>query len=48
MFDGDSAAGGSQLWTDYLSTHTRVELIAAWVGNDAVASAQFGAHGLWL
>jgi hypothetical protein len=44
----DNAAGGSQQWTDYLGTHTRVELIAAWVSNDAVVAAQFGSHGLIL
>jgi hypothetical protein len=44
----DNAAGGSQFWNDYLSTHTRAELIGAWVGNDAVASALFGTQGLTL
>jgi hypothetical protein len=42
------AAGGTQAWTDYLGTHTRAELVGAWVGNDAVAAANFASQGLWL
>ena len=42
------AAGGEQVWTDYLGHHTRAELVAAWIGNDAVAAANFGNQGLWL
>lgn len=42
------AAGGVQAWTSYLEGHSRVELIAAWVGNEAVLSAQFANQGLWL
>ena len=43
-----SAAGGEQVWTDYLGHHTRAELVAAWVNNDAVAAANFTNQGLWL
>jgi hypothetical protein len=43
-----NAAGGAEAWQSYLSTHTRAELIGAWVSNDAVIDAQQGAHGLWL
>jgi hypothetical protein len=35
-------------WQDYLASHTRVELIAAWIGNAEVQAAQFGTQGLWL
>ncbi|GAB3470102.1 hypothetical protein GCM10027321_40080 [Massilia terrae] len=43
-----SAAGGMQSWQDYLGHHSRAELIATWIGQDAVVQAQFGANGLWL
>jgi hypothetical protein len=42
------AAGGPLAWQDYLASHTRVELIAAWIGNAEVQAAQFGTQGLWL
>ncbi|HJV00403.1 MAG TPA: Ig-like domain-containing protein [Burkholderiaceae bacterium] len=41
-------AGGSAQWTSFLANHTRAELVAAWVGNDAVAASLFGTQGLWL
>ena len=44
----DSAAGGAATWQAYLASHTRVELIGAWIAQDAVRAAQFGADGLWL
>lgn len=44
----DAAAGGSAHWTAFLANHTRAELVAAWVADDAVAAAQFGSQGLWL
>jgi hypothetical protein len=42
------AAGGMQSWQAYLGHHTRVELIAAWIGQDDVAHAQFGTNGMWV
>ncbi|WUR11807.1 DUF4214 domain-containing protein [[Empedobacter] haloabium] len=43
-----NAAGGSAAWVDYLQTHSRAELVGAWVGQDAVHDAQFATGGLWL
>jgi hypothetical protein len=42
------AAGGAASWQDYLASHTRAELLVAWIGNEAVQAAQFGNDGLWL
>ena len=43
-----STAGGSAQWQDYLASHSRAELIGAWVANADVQAAQFGGNGLWL
>jgi hypothetical protein len=43
-----TAAGGEQSWQAYLSTHTRAQLVAAWIAQDDVVHAQFGTAGLWL
>jgi Ca2+-binding RTX toxin-like protein len=43
-----TAAGGVQGWQDYLSTHTRAELIGKWVGDAEVMAAQVDTTGLWL
>jgi hypothetical protein len=42
------AAGGEQSWEGYLASHTRAELIAAWITQDDVVHAQFGSSGLWI
>jgi hypothetical protein len=42
------AAGGEQSWEAYLASHTRAELIAAWITQDDVVHAQFGSSGLWI
>lgn len=42
------AANGAASWEAYLSTHTRAELIGAWVSNDEVVAAETGSNGLWL
>ena len=44
----DTAAGGVAAWQAYLAGHTRVELVGAWIAQDAVQAAQFGTDGLWL
>jgi hypothetical protein len=43
-----AVAGGAQSWEAYLANHTRAELIAAWISNDAVIAAQFINGGLSL
>lgn len=43
-----SAAGGSGAWIAMLHDHSRAELVGAWITQDAVREAQFGAQGLWL
>ncbi|AVR97924.1 DUF4214 domain-containing protein [Pseudoduganella armeniaca] len=43
-----TAAGGSAAWVEYLQTHSRAELVGAWVAQDAVHDAQFATAGLWL
>ncbi|MFC0252221.1 Ig-like domain-containing protein [Massilia consociata] len=43
-----SAAGGQAGWVNYLSTHTRAQLIGSWIEMDEVTNAQFAGHGLWL
>ena len=43
-----SAAGGIAAWDSYLASHSRAELLGAWIGNDAVQAALFGSNGLWL
>ena len=44
---GDALGGGAH-WTGFLATHTRAELVGAWVAQADVAAAQFGGGGLWL
>lgn len=43
-----TAAGGVQAWSAYLDTHTRADMVAAWVLNETVAAAIVGTGGLWL
>ncbi len=43
-----SAVGGSASWTAYLGSHSRGEMLAAWVGNQDVQAAEFAGDGLWL
>jgi len=42
------AAGGQASWENYLTGHTRAELIAAWLNQDGVVDAQFAGAGLWV
>jgi hypothetical protein len=42
------AAGGEAYWTAYLGSHSRGEMLADWVANEAVQKAEFGTDGLWL
>ncbi|MBA5607060.1 DUF4347 domain-containing protein [Duganella sp. FT3S] len=44
----DSAAGGGAQWTAFLASHTRAELVGAWVAQQDVVNAQFGTQGLWV
>ncbi|WGG51958.1 Ig-like domain-containing protein [Rugamonas sp. DEMB1] len=44
----DNAAGGASHWTEFLGTHTRAELVGAWVAQQDVVDAQFSGTGLWL
>ncbi|SFM05958.1 Ig-like domain-containing protein [Rugamonas rubra] len=44
----DNAAGGASHWTEFLGTHTRAELVGAWVAQQDVVGAQFSGTGLWL
>ncbi len=41
-------AGTLQIWTGYLETHSRAELVVAFVGSADVVAAQYGVQGLWL
>jgi hypothetical protein len=41
-------AASVQTWTSYLDTHSRAELVVAYVGSAEVIAAQYGAQGLWL
>jgi large repetitive protein len=43
-----TAAGGTQAWVSYAASHTKAELVGAWIANDDVQAAQFGAQGLWI
>ncbi|MBB6132743.1 hypothetical protein HD842_000854 [Massilia aurea] len=43
-----SAAGGQASWENYLTSHTRAELIATWLDQDGVVDAQFAGAGLWV
>ena len=42
------AAGGQASWENYLTNHTRAELIATWLNQDGVVDAQFAGAGLWV
>lgn len=42
------ALGGKASWESYLASHTRAELIAAWLTQDGVLDAQFTGPGLWV
>jgi hypothetical protein len=42
------AAGGQASWENYLTSHTRAELIATWLNQDGVVDAQFAGAGLWV
>ncbi|RSZ58697.1 DUF4347 domain-containing protein [Massilia atriviolacea] len=48
--NADAGADAAQegVWIDYLGTHTRAELVAAWIDASAAPQAQFGNNGLWL
>jgi hypothetical protein len=43
-----TAAGSPDAWVDFLQTHSRAELVGAWVAQEAVHDAQFATGGLWL
>ncbi|MTW06219.1 DUF4214 domain-containing protein, partial [Duganella ginsengisoli] len=43
-----TAAGGVQSWISYAATHTKAELVGAWIANSDVQAVQFGAQGLWI
>ncbi len=35
-------------WSTYLDSHSRADMVAAYVGSAEVVAAQFGTQGLWL
>jgi hypothetical protein len=43
-----TAAGGAPAWTAFAATHTRAELVGAWIADSDVQAAQFGGQGLWI
>ena len=44
----ETAAGGVGQWEGYLATHSRDQMLVAWLGDEAVASSQFANGSLWL
>jgi hypothetical protein len=48
LFANSHLTGAQASWESYLGSHSRADLIGAWVSDPAVADAQFGGQGLWI
>jgi Ca2+-binding RTX toxin-like protein len=42
------AAGGEAFWQNYLTAHTRAELVATWIHNDTVVQTLAAGNGVWV